>query len=77
MTDNVIDAEVFFIARTKFNRIVKKLNESGQEEKYDIFVTGPDTGKRFYEIDSLDDVEIWLHDIEKPVRTLIDLNDLD
>ena len=74
MTDNVIDAEVFFIARTKFNRVVKMLRDNGQEKMYDIFVTGPETGKRFYEIDSLDEVEIWLHDVEQPVRTLVDLD---
>jgi len=74
MTDNVIDAEIFFIARTKFNRVIKLIKENGQESKYNVIVTGTETGKRFYEIDSLDDVEIWLHDVEKPVRTLIDLD---
>ena len=74
MTDNVIDAEVFFIARIKVNRVIQMLREHGQEKDYDIHVLGKPKSNRFYEFDSLDDIEVWLHDVVDPVRTLVDLD---
>jgi hypothetical protein len=74
MTDNVIDAEIFFIARTKVNRVVQMLKENGQDSLYDIHVLGTPKSNRFYEFDSLDDIEVWLHNVVDPVRTLVDLD---
>ena len=74
MTDNVIDAEIFFIARIKVNRVIQMLREHGQEKDYDIHVLGTPKNNRFYEFDSLDDIEVWLHDVVDPVRTLVDLD---
>ena len=74
MTDNVIDAEIFFIARIKVNRVIQMLREHGQEKDYDIHVLGTPKRNRFYEFDSLDDIEVWLHDVVDPVRTLVDLD---
>jgi hypothetical protein len=74
MTDNVIDAEIFFIARTKVNRVVQMLKEHGQDSLYDIHVLGTPKSNRFYEFDSLDDIEVWLHNVVDPVRTLVDLD---
>ena len=74
MTNNVIDAEIFFIARIKVNRVIQMLREHGQEKDYDIHVLGTPKNNRFYEFDSLDDIEVWLHDVVDPVRTLVDLD---